>query len=211
MNPLFKAATAYYLLRPFFVPRNPDAGSEEGFLRAENWILETEAHTEQRGRGGVSWSSKLEGAWPGHGQELSAALHPHLELSSTMVSIPQVEPGDYIAWHCDSVHAVDSVHKGQREASSVLYIPACPLTEGNAEYLVRQREMFSKGEPGPDFPGGKGEKGFVEGLGKEVFEEGGDAVEEGKRAMGLGRWDVEEAQTEGGRRMLKRANEILGF
>ena len=29
--------------------------------------------------------------------------------------------------------------------SSVLYIPACPLTETNAEYLVRQREAFFEG------------------------------------------------------------------
>jgi hypothetical protein len=26
-----------------------------------------------------------------------------------------------------------------------MYIPACPLTEANAEYLVRQREAFFEG------------------------------------------------------------------
>ena len=131
VNPLFSRATAYYLLRPFFAPRDPDPLSNH-FLRPDNWVLEGQA------------SSHLQGASPGHGQELSAALHPHLELESTMVSIPHVRPGDYIVWHCDTIHAVDSVHMGQEDAS-VMYIPTCPLTEHNAEYLVRQRAGFIEG------------------------------------------------------------------
>jgi len=51
-----------------------------------------------------------------------------------------------------AIHAVDKVHAGTSD-SSVMYIPCCPLTETNAEYLVRQREAFSEGRPAPDFPG----------------------------------------------------------
>lgn len=42
------------------------------------------------------------------------------------------------------IHAVDKTHTG-KDDSSVMYIPACPLTEANAEYLVRQREAFFEG------------------------------------------------------------------
>lgn len=51
-----------------------------------------------------------------------------------------------------AIHAVDKVHAGTGD-SSVMYIPCCPLTETNAEYLVRQREAFAEGRPAPDFPG----------------------------------------------------------
>jgi hypothetical protein len=29
-------------------------------------------------------------------------LHPHLELERTMVHVPRIKPGDFVAWHCDS-------------------------------------------------------------------------------------------------------------
>lgn len=51
-----------------------------------------------------------------------------------------------------AIHAVDKIHAGTSD-SSVLYIPCCPLTEANAEYLGRQREAFAEGRPAPDFPG----------------------------------------------------------
>ena len=47
-----------------------------------------------------------------------------------------------------AIHAVDKMHAG-KDDSSVLYIPACPLTEANAEYLVRQREAFFEGTSPP--------------------------------------------------------------
>lgn len=43
-----------------------------------------------------------------------------------------------------AIHAVDKIHAG-KDDSSVMYIPACPLTETNADYLVRQREAFFEG------------------------------------------------------------------
>jgi hypothetical protein len=67
-----------------------------------------------------------------------------------MVHIPQVKPGDNVAWHCDSIHAVDRIYAGRGD-SSVLYIPACPLMEANPHYLMHQREALLDGKPGPDF------------------------------------------------------------
>lgn len=92
VNPLIKNATAYYLLRPFFEARKaPIPGPEAAFnfLDSENWQLEERP------------TSMIQGAYPSHCQELSSLLHPHLELDETMVHVPEVRPGDYVAWHCD--------------------------------------------------------------------------------------------------------------
>ncbi|KAI0911106.1 DUF1479-domain-containing protein [Ustulina deusta] len=120
--PMLQLSTAYLLLRPFFTPRhkNPAAAkpmdydmgmgmgmgmgaegrrrTETDFLHPNNWNLN------------VSQTSVLHGAVPGYVQELSGALHPHLQLHRTMVSVPDLEPGDYVVWHPDAVHAVDTAH-----------------------------------------------------------------------------------------------------
>lgn len=122
--PMLQLSTAYLLLRPFFTPRyknpattsktrdgNHDMGmgmntgeataagrrAELDFLHPNNWNLN------------VSQTSILHGAVPGYVQELNAALHPHLQLHRTMVSVPDLEPGDYVIWHPDAVHAVDAL------------------------------------------------------------------------------------------------------
>lgn len=188
VNPLFKLATAYALLRPFFSPKIPNAEST-GFLDESNWQLDP------------IQSSTLQGASLGCTQELTTALHPHLDLARSMIHVPEVQPGDYVAWHCDSIHAVDKVHAGKGD-SSVLYIPACPLTEANAQYLVRQREAFLEGTPGPDFPGGKGESEHVGRIGRVAVESAGGV--EGEKAMGLAPWGGELE-------LLGRMNEIVGL
>ena len=94
VNPLLQLAISYYLLRPFFRPIYV-AESQDGaqlnasFLDAENWVLED------------PFSSKLEGAAMGRALEPKHAQHPHLNLEQTMVHVPAVAPGDYVAWHCD--------------------------------------------------------------------------------------------------------------
>ena len=91
VNPLLGKATAYFLLRPFFQPRRgPTEALGSDFLDSNNWSLEDET------------TSVLQGAVPSNCQELNAALHPHLGLEDSMTHIPQVRPGDYVAWHCDS-------------------------------------------------------------------------------------------------------------
>jgi hypothetical protein len=207
VNPLLAKATAYYLLRPFFSPlRGVDRGTQTAseavsnsldFLTPSNWKMDTEQ---------TSW---LQGATPGHGQELSHLLHPHLDLQNTMIHIPTVQPGDYVAWHCDTIHAVDKTHAGDSD-SSVLYIPACPLTEDNAKYLARQREKFIAGSPSPDFGGGVGEGNHV---GRIKVEDMEDLVgDDGCRAMGLQHWDSDaEGLTLAEREVLDRANKVLGF
>ena len=203
VNPLLSRATAYFLLRPFFTPKiaadeTTTESYPETYLAPENWSLDLSASN--------SW---LQGATPGHGQELRHHLHPHLDLPSTMVHMPRVQPGDYVSWHCDTIHAVDSVHAGSQD-SSVLYIPSCPLTVQNAEYLARQRARFLEGTPSPDFGGGKGESQH---LGRPGVEDVASVdPNDGMRAFGFKAWNSAEAGLSRGQKgVMEEANRILGF
>lgn len=110
---------------------------------------------------------------------------------------------------CTAIHAVDKIHQGKSD-SSVMYIPACPLTEENATYLQRQKETFLRGIPGPDFPGGKGESEHVGRTSEAELREIAGAA--GLRAFGFEAWDCEEEGLTGGQKeVLRSANRILGF
>ncbi|KAF9268460.1 DUF1479-domain-containing protein [Marasmius fiardii PR-910] len=124
--PSLKLSTAYMILRPFFKPGpTPDSPWERNLD-----------------------SPLFPGSGLGQGQEFNTTTHPHLRLDKTMVSLPKVEPGDQVYWHCDGVHAVESEHRGKGD-SSVMYIPAVPGTVYNAHYLRNQRNNFINGIPPP--------------------------------------------------------------
>ncbi|KAM0275011.1 hypothetical protein ACHAQH_007660 [Verticillium albo-atrum] len=206
VNPLFNLATAYYLLRPFFTPKILPAQTttpaavepvyHPEFLDPSNWTLEDTV------------TSTLQGAWPGNGQELNHNWHPHLNLPHTMVHIPHIRPGDYVAWHCDTIHAVDKVHEGTGD-SSVLYIPACPITKPSLDYVKRQREAFEAGIPPPDFPGGQGESQHVGRPG--VPELNAMASIEARRAAGFAAFDIKTARTRAERNVLQYGNDVMGL
>ncbi|KAF9496359.1 DUF1479-domain-containing protein [Pleurotus eryngii] len=142
--PMLSLATAYVMLRPFFRPR---LLASPASLDPADWEPDLD-------------SPGFPGSVIGKTQEAKEHLHPHLQLQRSMVSIPQVQPGDQVYWHCDLVHAVEPQHRGTGD-SSVLYIPAVPLTVNNASYLRDQRINFLSGLPPPDFPGGEGELHFT--------------------------------------------------
>ena len=105
-----------------------------------------------------------------------------------------------------AIHAVDKVHAGTTD-SSVLYIPVCPVTELNAQYLVRQRAAFRDGTPGPDFPGGKGESEHIDRPSDELIHS-----RAARQAFGLERIDVDNPQTTRGERAAaEQFNSILGL
>lgn len=85
----------------------------------------------------------MAGAIPGVQQHILKDIHPH--IIQAMVSIPVVNPGDCVFWHCDCVHAVEGVCDSPTD-SSVLYIPAAPLCAKNAEYAAKQRHAFECGK-----------------------------------------------------------------
>ncbi|KAF9007052.1 hypothetical protein BDQ17DRAFT_1351327 [Cyathus striatus] len=153
--PMLSLASTYIILRPFFKPRNSLSSS----LKFEDWEVDTESF-----------------AFPGN--------HPHLQLDKTMTSIPRVEPGDQVYWHCDCVHAVEAKHSGSGD-SSVLYIPL-------ASYLRDQRNNFVAGLPPPDFPGGEGESKFAE----------------GKKMLGFERF---ESSTDGSKQFIDKVNDMLSL
>ncbi|KAJ7181019.1 DUF1479-domain-containing protein [Mycena filopes] len=178
--PKLAVATAYWMLRPFF--RAPASTS----LKWEDWSeLDLDA-------------PEFAGTGLGVGQEFSDATHPHLRLAQTMVSMPRVEPGDQVYWHCDMIHAVEGYHGGKGDAS-VMYIPAVPLTLENAQYLRDQRANFLAGLAAPDFPGGKGESEFI---GRATVE---DIYPGGRAALGLERFGVEGDENQ----LFAEANRIL--
>ncbi|KAH9219054.1 hypothetical protein DL95DRAFT_487364 [Leptodontidium sp. 2 PMI_412] len=203
VNPLLQLATAYFLLRPFFDPARSQGGFASGdssqYLSSENWKLKTAGEMD----------SALHGANPGSSQEFNDVLHPHLNLKDSMVHVPRIKPGDFVVWHCDTIHAVDQVHTGKTD-SSVMYIPVCPATELNAKYLAQQRETFAAGVPAPDFPGGKGES---EHIGRATTESvTSEANELGLSSMGLSKLRKSEAdKLPGAEKMIQRANQLLGF
>jgi hypothetical protein len=110
---------------------------------------------------------------------------------------------------CEAIHAVDKTHAGKGD-SSVMYIPVCPTTEANAEYLVQQRETFLEGYPGPDFPGGKGESEHTGRPGVDaIAQNGGD---EALRSMGLSKLKKMEWENgNGAAEAIDKANRVLGF
>jgi hypothetical protein len=96
-----KLATAYFLLRPFFSPKvkapeQRDTEAWEAYLDAGNWELDREQ------------STIIHGAVPGHAQRLTELWHPHLHLRRTLVTIPTLQPGDYILWHPDLAYHITS-------------------------------------------------------------------------------------------------------
>lgn len=201
--PLLKHATAYFLLRPFFSPRTATYNEAltatakwEAFLSESNWSLVPPDKQD----------SILHGALPSYAQEINNLLHPHLRLGESLVSVPTLEPGDYLIWHPDLIHtAVPG------DGTTMICLPACPLTPSNALYLAQQRKAFLLGNPGPDFAAGGGSsQGESHHIGRpgvqDVSEAGG---EDGLRAMGLYQWDEEGADTEREREVMAMANRIL--
>ncbi|KAJ4270564.1 hypothetical protein NW762_002252 [Fusarium torreyae] len=186
-----KLATAYYLLRPFFTAKNPPpenrTGPEwEAYLAPDNWKLQSEP------------DSIIHGAVPGHAQRITETWHPHLHLRNSMITLPTLQPGDYILWHPDLPYYLSSNNYGLKtpsgsnsEVSMLVYVPAAPLTQTNALYLARQRKAFQRGHPGPDFDStGRGiveEDAETRPGEKEIAEVGGPAS---LQAMGLAPWEV---------------------
>ncbi|KAJ3528321.1 hypothetical protein NM688_g8015 [Phlebia brevispora] len=180
-------ANAYIILRPFFSPVENPVGDP---LDGDNWKFDI-SYADFPGI--FSIGAAFTGPRP------TPESHPHLRLERAMISVPKVNAGDMVFWHCDLIHAVELEHTGKEDScgsfsvaywlparltpsswTTVMYIPAMPYTAQNAAYVSRQKEHFIKGIPPPDFPQWAGEGGFE---GKAIAD---DVVDLGaRRAMGL--------------------------
>ncbi|KAF8070215.1 hypothetical protein FPV67DRAFT_1413151 [Lyophyllum atratum] len=176
--PMLEPAMAYIILRPFFAL---NAGTNEWEVDLEN--------------------PEFPGSLVGGKQFLTTKTHPHLRLDKTMVGIPTVDPGDQVYWHCDIVHEVEGHHNGKND-SSVVYIPAVPLTVKNGRYLREQRATFEAGLPAPDFPKGPGESNCV---GRATPADVTSV--EGRRAFGLEPFEVKGGEKS--KSFIKTMNDLL--
>ena len=88
------------------------------------------------------------GAQPGRALSINPDYHGL--LLQAVCSIPRMEPGDTVFWHCDVVHAVENEHNGSGY-SNVMYIASAPGCEKNSAYLARQGPAFLSGKTPPDF------------------------------------------------------------
>ena len=75
----------------------------------------------------------------------------HGILTPALSKIPDVEPGDTVWWHCDLIHSVAPV-TDQQGWGNVMYIPAAPWCEKNAQYANLVSDAFLTGSSPNDFP-----------------------------------------------------------
>ncbi|KAG1736520.1 hypothetical protein EDB19DRAFT_1896026 [Suillus lakei] len=126
-------SNAYTMLRPFFRPTVPLDSKD--ILDAKNWVFDISTPD-------FPGIQPHDSGWVG--PRPTPDLHPHLRLGDTMTSIPKVNPGDMVFWHCDVVHSVEE-HSGFHDSAAV------PQTPQNTAYVKKQAETFLAGTNPPDF------------------------------------------------------------
>lgn len=92
---------------------------------------------------------ELCGVAPGRVLPISEQWHPL--LIEALTSIPALEAGDSVWWHCDVIHSVAPV-ENQQGWGNVMYIPAAPLCEKNLAYAHKVKAALEKGASPGDFP-----------------------------------------------------------
>ncbi|WP_342321393.1 DUF1479 domain-containing protein [Kosakonia sp. BYX6] len=92
---------------------------------------------------------ELCGVAPGRVLPVSEKWHPL--LIEALTSIPALEAGDSVWWHCDVIHSVAPVEH-QQGWGNVMYIPAAPLCEKNLAYARKVKVALEQGASPGDFP-----------------------------------------------------------
>jgi hypothetical protein len=92
---------------------------------------------------------ELCGVEPGKVLPVSERWHP--ELIAGLCSIPALEAGDSVWWHCDVIHSVAPV-EDQQGWGNVMYIPAAPMCDKNRAYAHQVAQALTEGVSPGDFP-----------------------------------------------------------
>lgn len=92
---------------------------------------------------------ELCGVAPGRVLPVSEKWHPH--LIAGLCSIPTLQAGDSVWWHCDVIHSVAPV-ENQQGWGNVMYIPAAPACAKNLAYAHSVRQALETGASPADFP-----------------------------------------------------------
>ena len=119
---------------------------------------------------------ELCGVAPGRVLPISEKWHPL--LIEALTSIPALEAGDSVWWHCDVIHSVAPVEE-QKGWGNVMYIPAAPMCEKNLAYAKKVKEALETGASPGDFPREDYEKSW-----QDRFTVN-DLNIHGKRALGM--------------------------
>ncbi|MCE1395571.1 DUF1479 domain-containing protein [Enterobacter cloacae] len=119
---------------------------------------------------------ELCGVAPGRVLPVSEKWHP--PLIEALSSIPALEAGDSVWWHCDVIHSVAPV-ENQQGWGNVMYIPAAPMCEKNLAYAKKVKEALETGASPGDFPREDYEKSW-----QDRFTVN-DLNIHGKRALGM--------------------------
>lgn len=119
---------------------------------------------------------ELCGVAPGRVLPVSEKWHPL--LIEALSSIPALEAGDSVWWHCDVIHSVAPV-ENQQGWGNVMYIPAAPMCEKNLAYAKKVKAALETGASPGDFPREDYEKNW-----QDRFTVN-DLNIHGKRALGM--------------------------
>ena len=92
---------------------------------------------------------ELCGVAPGRVLPVSEKWHPL--LMEALSSIPALEAGDSVWWHCDVIHSVAPV-ENQQGWGNVMYIPAAPLCAKTLAYARKVKVALEQGASPGDFP-----------------------------------------------------------
>ncbi|MFE4109072.1 DUF1479 domain-containing protein [Kosakonia sp. YIM B13611] len=92
---------------------------------------------------------ELCGVAPGRVLPVSEKWHPL--LMEALSTIPALEAGDSVWWHCDVIHSVAPV-ENQQGWGNVMYIPAAPLCAKNLAYARKVKVALEQGASPDDFP-----------------------------------------------------------
>ena len=92
---------------------------------------------------------ELCGVAPGKVLPISEKWHPL--LIKALSSIPALNAGDSVWWHCDVIHSVAPV-ENQQGWGNVMYIPAAPMCEKNLAYAQKVKVALARGASPGDFP-----------------------------------------------------------
>lgn len=85
------------------------------------------------------------------GRVLPISEQWHPLLMAALTSIPPLEAGDSVWWHCDVIHSVAPV-ENQQGWGNVMYIPAAPMCEKNLAYARKVKAALETGASPGDFP-----------------------------------------------------------
>ncbi|WP_241607818.1 DUF1479 domain-containing protein [Rosenbergiella australiborealis] len=119
---------------------------------------------------------ELCGVAPGKVLPISEKWHP--DLIEGLCSIPSLQAGDSVWWHCDVIHSVAPV-EDQKGWGNVMYIPAAPLCDKNLAYARKVAKSLDEGSSPQDFPREDYEKNWQSRFTTQ------DLNEIGKKSLGI--------------------------